>query len=139
MSHYWIIEGNTGVCKYCHHQRHDFVNTLELEGGRTTYRRRADYLAIKPKILALYQGTGSIDKVCRSFDPPLPATTVRQLVKQWEKQVDLQTIPLRPETKRITLRGDPERLAEVGRLLSKGIIEIVGQTEEGWYVASSWR
>lgn len=145
--HHWLIQGQSGECKRCGATRDDFIDprspsisalaSKSVSRKPTHYRKREDYNRLRPRILAVYAETQSVTRTSRAFSPPIPPTTLRNLLTGWRLGPSLEVdetgelvFSLEPNTSRLRIRGEPSLIVRLTTGLQQGELEILAEGQK---------
>jgi hypothetical protein len=102
-----------------------------LKPGSTGYRSKDDYIVLKVDILRIYSATKSIAKTSEAFDPPLPRTSLRQLLKNWTEngviEEERREFPLQPGTEKVVFAGSAPIMRRFDSYVQNGQLEIIAE------------
>lgn len=140
--HHWEIDetGISAKCKYCPEERHDLVNDLDKPKHHSTrcvklsptgYRSKEEYIVLKVDILRIYSQTKSISKTSQAFDPPLPRTSLRQLLKDWTQngviEEERREFLLQPGTEKVVFAGSAPIMRRFDAYVQNGQLDIIAE------------
>jgi len=130
--HYWILDPqNRGKCQQCQEER-------QFEGppvrsqyvapapkAKLPYRKAYDYEILRPAILKRWVKVHhNIARTSEGFDPPIPRTTLRKLIKKWNPSNTGQLQKARLDLPGVTVTGEVGIVTAVTRSVKSGQIQI---------------
>jgi hypothetical protein len=130
--HYWILDPqNKGKCQYCQEERQFEGHPVRSQyvavaaKPKLPYRKAYDYEILQPLILMRWvEVNHNIARTSEAFDPPIPRTTLRKLIKKWNPSRAGKLQKARLDLPGVVVTGEVGIVTAVTRSVKSGQIQI---------------